>query len=152
MALDVVGEAELRRRDAELRRLAAVAQVAGERDLEPAADAEAVDHRHRGLARILDRVQHLVEQAVVLRLRRLGRERFFSNSEMSAPAENASVPAPRNATQRTSGSASKRAIAGAMPRHMASLMALRSRRLVEHDPADRAALFDAQASRLAAGP
>src|SRR3979411_2076337 len=51
--------------------------------------------------------------------------RFCSNSEMSAPAANASVPAPRNTTQRTSGSASKPAIAGAMPRHIAPLRALR---------------------------
>ena len=64
--LDVVGEAELRRRDAELRRSRAVAQVAGERDLHPAAEAVAVDHRHRGLERALDRVQHAVEQVVVL--------------------------------------------------------------------------------------
>src|SRR4030081_311507 len=42
---------------------------------------------------------------------------------MSAPAATASVPAPRNTTQRTSGSASKPAIAGAMPRHIAPLMA-----------------------------
>src|SRR5260221_2198605 len=49
--------------------------------------------------------------------------RIASNSEMPAPAENAAVPAPRNATQRTSPSASNCFIAGAMPRHMASLMA-----------------------------
>ena len=75
VALDVVGEAELRRRDAELRRRAAVAQVAGERDLQAAAHAEAVDHRERGLARILDRVQHLVEETVVLGDRTLVRAR-----------------------------------------------------------------------------
>jgi hypothetical protein len=44
---------------------------------------------------------------------------------MSAPAEKASLPAPRKATQRTSGSSLKRAIAGGMPRHMAPLIALR---------------------------
>src|SRR3954451_17390490 len=52
-------------------------------------------------------------------------DRFFSNSEMSAPAANASVPAPRKATQRTSGSASNCAMAGGMPRYIAPLIALR---------------------------
>src|SRR3954469_1323099 len=51
--------------------------------------------------------------------------RISSNSEMSAPEANASVPAPRNATQRTSGSASNWAIARGIPRHIAALMALR---------------------------
>src|SRR5207302_10530123 len=67
VALDVVGEAELRRRDAELRRGAAIAQVAGERDLDAAAEAEAVDHRERRLRRPLDGVQHAVEEIVVVR-------------------------------------------------------------------------------------
>src|SRR5256885_4722991 len=50
-------------------------------------------------------------------------ERTFSNSEMSAPAANASVPAPRKMTQPTSGSRSKRSMAAGIPRHMAPLMA-----------------------------
>src|SRR5260221_151697 len=66
MPLDVVGEAELRRRDAELRGGAAVAQVAGKRDLDAAAQAIAIDHRHGRLGRALDRMQHAVEQIVVL--------------------------------------------------------------------------------------
>src|SRR4051812_43683232 len=50
-------------------------------------------------------------------------ERFFSNSEISAPAANASVPAPRKAMQRTSGSRSNCSIAGGIARHMSPLMA-----------------------------
>ena len=64
--LDVIGEAKARRRHAELRRSRAVAQVAGERDLHPAAKTVAGDHRHRRLERALDRVKHAIEQVVVL--------------------------------------------------------------------------------------
>src|SRR5260221_7793797 len=65
VALDVIGEAELGRRDAELPGGAAVTQVAGQRDLEAAAETETVDHGERGLARGLDGMQHPVEQLVV---------------------------------------------------------------------------------------
>src|SRR5437868_15025189 len=50
-------------------------------------------------------------------------ERALSNSEMSAPAAKASLPAPRKTMQRTAGSRSNSAIAGGMARHMAPLMA-----------------------------
>src|SRR5260221_11254053 len=62
VALDVIGEAELGRRDAELPGGAAVTQVAGQRDLEAAAETETVDHGQRGLARVLDGMQHPVEK------------------------------------------------------------------------------------------
>ena len=52
-------------------------------------------------------------------------ERFVSNSEMSAPAANATVPSPRTTTQRTAGSASKSAMALGIARHISPPIALR---------------------------
>jgi len=124
VALDVVGEAELRCRDAELRRGAAIAQVAGKRHLEPAAHAKAVNHRHAGLERVLDRVQHAVEQIVILGNRAALGARLVEFRDVGAGGERLGTGA-RNATQRTPRSASKRAIASGMPRHMAPLIALR---------------------------
>ena len=118
----VVGHAELRRGNAELRRPAAIAQVAGERDLEAAAEAEAVDHREGRLARVLNGMEDFVEQPVVLRDRSLLGAVFLELGDVGAGGEGFR-PAPRNATQRTSGSASSWRIAGAMPRHMAPLIA-----------------------------
>ena len=150
--LDVVGEAELRRRDGELRALPAVAQVAGERNLEPAAHAEAVDHRDRGLARVLDGVQHLVEQAVVLRYRgssargscrtrRYRRRRRRPRCRRRETRRSAPPDRHRTALHRRRDAA---------PHGVVDRVALR--RLVEHDPAHAAALLHAQRHGLPAAP
>jgi enoyl-CoA hydratase/carnithine racemase len=59
-----------------------------------------------------------LEIALACDLRYCGR-----SAQFGIPAANASVPAPRKAMQRTSGSASKRAMASGSARHMAPLIA-----------------------------
>src|SRR6185503_9330224 len=63
MAFDVVADAKLCGRNGELGRRAAVTQIAGQRELEPAAEAEAMDHCDRRLRCSLDRIQDLIEKA-----------------------------------------------------------------------------------------
>ena len=149
--LDVVGEAELRRRNGELRRLAAIAQVARERDLEAAAHAEAVDHRQRGLARVLDRMQHLVEQAVVLRHRLpLGAD-LLELGDIGACGEGfVSRAAKRDDAHFGVDVELPHRRRDAAPHLAVDGVALR--RLVEDDPADRAAPLYLQAHGLPEGP
>ncbi len=67
------GETQLVNRDAEAARLPANAQVAHRRDFEPAADAGALDHRHRRVPAARDRLHGFVnEVAVGLCLPRVG--------------------------------------------------------------------------------
>ena len=141
VALDVVAKAELRRRDAELRRLPAVAQVAGERDLHAAAQAIAVDHRHRRLERALDRMQHAVEQAVVLGDRQALRAVLLELRDVGAGGEGFRARAPKHhAAHLVVGVEAFHRRRDAAPHGAVDrILALG---MVEHDPAHCAALFD----------
>ena len=104
-------QAELVDRHAEAAAFAADAQVAQRRDLQPAADADAVDQRHRRMAAVGDRAA----------ARRAGSRRrpcpaskllrSVSNSAMSLPGAKALPPAPRSTMQRTASSADSSRIA-----------------------------------------
>ena len=151
MALDVVAEAELRRRDAELRGLAAVAQVASKRDLHAAAQAVAVDHGERGLERVLDRVQHAVEEIIVLGYRAAVRAHVFEFRNIRAGGEGLAAGAAK-------GDAAHLGIAvefGHRRRDRAPhgvVDGVLLFRPVEDDPTYRAALLDEDAHGLPAGP
>ena len=151
MALDVVGEAELRRRDAELRRGAAVAQIAGERDLDATAQAEAVNHCQARLGRALDGVQHAVEEVVVLGHRAALGAPFFKFRDIRAGGERLGTRAAKgDAAHFVVGVEALHRIRDAAPHGVVDGVLLR--RLVEHDPADGAAPFDQQRHGLPAGP
>src|SRR5690606_10211768 len=141
VALHVVREAELCRRNGELGRGAAIAQVAGKGDLEAAAHAEAVDHGEGGLARALDRVEYLVEQAVVRRhggafgavALELGDVRAGSEGLLAGAAEH-------DAAYRRIGVESLHGGTHGAPHRTADGIAPRD--VVENDPADRALALD----------
>ena len=151
VALDVVGEAELRRRDAELRRFAAIAQIAGERHLETAAHAEAVNHRDRRLERALDRVQHAVEEVVILGDRAALRARFVEFRDVGAGGERLGAgAAERDAAHLAIGVEARHRLRDAAPHRAVDRVA--PLRIVENDPADARLLLDFQAHGLPAGP
>jgi len=115
-------------------------RFAGERHLEPAAHAVAVDHRHRGLARVLDRVQHLVEQAVVLGHRGVLRADGLEFRDVGAGGERFGArAAKRHAAHLRVGVEGLHGRRDPAPHGAVDRVALR--RLVEHDPAHAAALL-----------
>ncbi len=100
---------ELDLRLAELRVLGRDADVAAHRELEPAAEAEAVDRRDERRPRGVHPVRRASGSPARSRLSSVAASRCDGNSEMSAPATNARSPAPLSTIARTPSSASSRA-------------------------------------------
>src|SRR2546422_11314604 len=113
--------------------------------------AEAVNHRDRRLGRALDRVQHAVEEVVILGDRAALGARFVEFRDVGAGGERLGAgAAERDAAHFAIGVEARHRLRDAAPHGAVDRVA--PLRIVENDPADARLLLDFQAHGLPAGP
>src|SRR5258705_6424615 len=144
----VITEAEPGGRDAEARVVRRDAPVAGDRDADAAADAEAVDHREQRLAERGQRLRSGRRDAPVLLLVGRVAPAVLEVGDVGAGHEGGLArPGEDDAPDRVVGRELPHVLGHALPHLLAHRVALV--RLVEGDPADRAVLLHQQRLGLA---